>query len=218
MKRALLALLAALSMACAPSLTKLSDTANSSIVHILGVGVTEMATPFGVIEMEAPYVCTGFVVQPHKVLTAAHCAGHDMTADGQPVTLIKADKYDDLALLDAPTINKPSLTLRDRPVYQYEPIFSVGYGFGFIPSFVTAGHVVEVDVRPIDDRSSGIVSQSNGAPGMSGGPALDSRGNVVSINQNGKDGFQFGATVATIKAFLYDAGYPIPYVEPQEVN
>src|SRR5712664_4612206 len=46
----------------------------------------------------AKAVCTGFVINEFKeyVLTANHCAGKDMTADGKQATIVWANEEQDL--------------------------------------------------------------------------------------------------------------------------
>jgi serine protease Do len=172
------------------------DRVQSSVVRISNVG--------------EDFVCTGFVVQQGRVLTAGHCASphEDMLADGTPAKLLGVDLVDDLALLDTQT-SKHALTIRTSPVARAEDLTAVGYGFNASLlsviqlrllltnqslDYFTEQH--EASVAP------GLVMEGPLVGGMSGGPIVDHDGKVVGIAQRSFRGFSYGVGTGIIKAFL----------------
>ena len=79
----------------------------ASIVRITGVHQSD--------DGFQPYVCTGFVIRESRILTAGHCAGLQMRADGQEATPLKLDFYYDLLLLKVHT-DKPALSFNEDSV------------------------------------------------------------------------------------------------------
>src|SRR3990167_5164102 len=95
------------SLFSASPLTRMVDRVQSSVVRVTGERET------------FHYICSGEVIAPARVLTAAHCLGGSMLADGQTVRVLKVDEYYDLALLETIT-TKPRLAFRDVPVQRLE--------------------------------------------------------------------------------------------------
>jgi len=166
------------------------DRVSSSVTHIIGV------TDEGQHGM-----CTGFVIAKHRELTAAHCAGTDMTADGLVATVLKTDKYVDLALLEVGT-EKPALSFRDIPIARFEPLTAIGYAWGWKYLTVLGVRALLIDVQPNVSMAPGLFAQPGYIAGMSGGPVTDIDGHVVGIIQQTNEGVGFGVTVPLIKAFL----------------
>lgn len=174
------------------------DTASSAIVRI--VGKTEVMTFFG--PQEGEYVCSGFQIAPHRILTDEHCVGKEMTADGKPVKVLAADEYFDLALLETELVKPVSLSFRDVPVERFEPLKGIGYAYGWT-------RLTVLDVKPflidykVDPKSPpGLIVQGQYIGGMSGGPVIDKDGQVVGIIQRARDNTGYGVGITIIKAFL----------------
>lgn len=157
--------------------------------------------------MDGQYICTGFVIQPDVVLTAKHCVGPDLMADGYQTKLLQDDAYYDLALISVPKLSKPALTFRATPVITGEELFGIGYGNGWRFPIAMRVRVVHPNVVPHIGSPSGIISQGGFVSGMSGGPQVDLDGNVVGIVQQKLDSnLGYGVGFDMIKAFLLDAG------------
>ncbi len=174
------------------------DRATTSIVRITGEKTFD--TFFG--EIHGTYVCSGFVIETHRILTAAHCVGEHMTVDGHGAVLIKSDEYLDLAVYETDT-PKPVLPFREAPVVRFEDVNGVGYGFGFEKVLVTFNRVLLPDYTPELDMAPGIWYSNGFIGGMSGGPVIDQDGFVVGMVQRSADeGACYGVNVLTIHAFL----------------
>ncbi len=176
-----------------PTYTQVVEKAQTSVLHILG-SVTDDDGNVG------HYSCTGFAIAKRRVLTAAHCNGKDMTADGIHAILLKADVQSDLMLLEVGTGRKP-MTFRDTPVVRFEELTAIGYGYGWHYLTVLTVHPILVDVT-VEGMAPGMFVQGGYIGGMSGGPVIDMDGYVVGIVQRTSEGVGYGVTALTIKAFL----------------
>ncbi len=180
--------------------TTIAARAASSIVRVTG---TVQIIDFFQGPLQGTYVCSGEVIAPNRVLTAAHCVGDAMLADGVPVLhVLGTDKFYDLALLDVPTA-KPALVLRDGDAVVNEPLLAMGYAWGYNVITTLQVHPILVNIIPYKGGAPGILVQGAYIGGMSGGPVIDRYGEMVGIvQQRTEDGAGYGVGSVVIRAFL----------------
>jgi len=121
-------------------------------------------------------MCSGIVVDAVRghVLTAAHCIPDNLSTfrvDGKPGIIIKRDGQ--FALIQC-GMKRSVLVLRSTEPVIGEPIIIIGFAWGELAVF---GRLV-ASVKEGDFATDGAI-----APGMSGGPILDSGGLVIGMSQ-----------------------------------
>ena len=135
---------------------------------------------------------TGFVISANgHIVTNQHvvdrCVGdiHGNLSGEPPINLrvVSTDETNDLALLQAPTSSfKEIATIRDRAIHPGDAVVAIGYPFhGLLTSdfTVTTGIVSSLSGVLNDTRYLQISAAIQ--PGNSGGPLLDSAGQVVGM-------------------------------------
>lgn len=136
-------------------------------------------------------VCTISAINPNGYfLTAAHCVA-DIGSEGryieeQPLKIVFANFASDVAVVQAEHV-LPRAVLPvnlDDEVYVEMPITIVGHPFGYQDVFVTKGwianpHAVAIDTRPF------MLFNCTAAPGNSGSPVLNDKGEIISVLQIG---------------------------------
>lgn len=182
-----------------PTYPEVINRVQASVVRV--TGEMDVDTFFG--PMHGSYTCTGEVIALNRVLTAGHCIGERILADGVPIKgVLASDAYYDLALLDVST-QKPFLTFRDEPVQRFEKVSALGYAFGFTQISVLDERVFLVNAIPPDSGNlPKILVQPGYIGGMSGGPVVDANGQMVGIVQQTGDNIGLGVGVLIIRAFL----------------
>jgi hypothetical protein len=154
--------------------------------------------------------CTGFVVAPDQVLTAAHCVtnaggaiaiGPDGDEWAQGAVL---DMPGDMALLVVHTKGRPSVVFRHTPLKDNATVYALGYGFGYSRPVSTINTVLWQHYGP-DDKAVGLFVRGELAKGMSGGPMFDSVGRVIGLAQQSYQSVSYGADTPHIEAFLREA-------------
>ena len=146
-------------------------------------------------------VCTGIVLAQNRVLTAAHCVGEATQADGQEAILLKSDEFYDLAWLNVLTV-RPPLLVADDVVQENDEVQAYGYAWGWDRLTMLACRVIHVDFSPNPKMPVGVFTQGGYLPGMSGGPVVNSRSELIGIIQQTNDGVGYGVGVQLIRAFL----------------
>ena len=157
----------------------------------------------------------------HLWLTAAHCIldtetsedGTSITTptsglmiEGHLVYTVKLDKSVDLAVLFTPNFSLPVLRLASRAPLWEDRIRVVGYPFGFTAATIVEGTIATPE-EPFFDAQflpSYMLFTAQVAPGNSGSPVINTRGEIVSVHQIGWGrGYSSGggSTYARLKAF-----------------
>ena len=127
------------------------------------------------------------VVTNLHVVAGARRALRVLSADGRAHTarVLDASRRLDLALLDVPDADLvPPPIGRSARLRVGELVFAVGHPWGQ-PWVVTAGVVSGLGAFPVPGRAGAVPyirSDVRLAPGNSGGPLLDARGQVVGLN------------------------------------
>jgi S1-C subfamily serine protease len=177
---------------------KRSDEITSSIFRITGTKNVDTIFGYG----SSQYTCTGFQVDKQKVLTAAHCTGDNMLADGHEATLLKIDHYYDLALLSVEKADKPYLTLDDTPVKRFDELFASGYAYGWNKPLTFPVRAFIIDFPPVDGLPPGLNVMGPYIGGMSGGPLLNKKNGVVGVIQRASQNTGYSVGTVIIRAFM----------------
>lgn len=188
-------LLTLLTVGCAhtaplSTFAKTADRVSASVVRITGVRADHR-----------PIVCTGAVVAPTWVLTAAHCMSEPLSADGVAASVLKVSETYDLMLLSVDT-RKPSLEISDEKAERFQQLTAIGYAFGLTKLAVMSVRVLLVDVVPEEHIAPSVFVQPQYIEGMSGGPVVDAEGRLVGVIQNAGEGAGLHIGTLLIRAFL----------------
>jgi S1-C subfamily serine protease len=118
-------------------------------------------------------VCSSFSVAKNEFLTAAHCVTPVMRIGGKEISGISMDRHVDLALVRVPDLDLPPLKLA-KVVTLGEKLVSFGWGYGSM----------KIGVNSVSEMVDGeVVAWGAYVPGMSGGPVVNMRGELVSVVQ-----------------------------------
>ena len=159
----------------------------------------------------------------HLWLTAAHCVldeqlsdyGEEpraprptqgLTIEGKLAFIVKTDTVIDLAILFTPDLALPALRLARKGPFWEDTIRVIGHPFGYPSVTIVAGTVSNPDAEFVQAgfAPSYMFVTAPVAPGNSGSPIVNSRGEIVSVLQIGWGrGYSpgGGATYARLKAF-----------------
>lgn len=154
--------------------------------------------------------CSGAVVDDKAgkdgskdhVLTAAHCDGKEIYADGAAAKVISKDTKKDLMVLEVDDLGKPALPLAKSNPKTGNEVASYGYGWGLERPMFRTSHVSDDNTYIPENGIGGpfIVVDTQFVPGMSGGPVVNQAGEIVLIVQQGGGGVGIGVGAEVIKS------------------
>lgn len=160
---------------------------------------------------DAAFLCTGEVIAPHTVLTAAHCTLHTHKEDGMDVyldrmgtyyhgDLMKVDKYLDLALINVYV--GPKKPIKMAP-YNPAPGSEVaGIGFHSSPMPLILNGIVVADPVEMHTGTNLMPISRPLLHGMSGGPLVNQEGELVGVDVSTDDVIGFAVPIATVRVFV----------------
>lgn len=155
--------------------------------------------------------CTGFEINDAAVnkdkesvdyiLTAAHCDGDSLYADQATAKVVAKDTKKDLLVLEVPDLNRPALVIAQHNPKTGDEVASLGYGWGLERPMFRTAHVSDDKTYIPEDGIGGplIVIDAQYVPGQSGGPVVNTAGEVVSIVQRGGQGVGLGVGAETLR-------------------
>jgi len=135
--------------------------------------------------------CTAFSINQLKALylTAGHCVEptYTLSVDGFPVTVLKVDSTQDIALIRILRFHKPALKLGESPNVGE---IMIGFGWGMdAPSIMFfPGYIISLALDPFQGyelQGLRMIFSTNFMPGMSGGPITNGDGRLISLVQCG---------------------------------
>lgn len=145
------------------------------------------------VERLAANICTVSSINEKQRywLTAAHCV-EDMElvyyVAGEKATVVMRDVLNDLAILQTPTQTAPALDLAKKGPEVEDRVTVAGYPFGYPDPFLTLGTVANPSTKFTDEPGFDrpfMLFQVAGAPGSSGSPVVNRKGDLVSVIQIG---------------------------------
>jgi S1-C subfamily serine protease len=152
--------------------------------------------------------CTGFVINDDAkgqdyILTAAHCDGSKLYADGAAATVIYRDAKTDLMVLSVADLGRPAVKFAKSNPTLGQDVASLGYGWGLEHPMFRTATISEIDTYiAAEGEVAGpfIVTDAAFVGGQSGGCAVNTSGEVVMIVQRGGSGVGLGIGVELIVA------------------
>lgn len=136
--------------------------------------------------------CTAFNINEAAYLfvTAAHCNGIDVKVEGHAVGIVLIDEKNDVMLLQVPGLKRKALKHITTPVRRGEAVASFGFAYGWSQPMLRVGHVgiPILQTKQMGNRYLTMFSFGD-IKGMSGGPVVNIKGEVVSlVQQSNRDG------------------------------
>ena len=155
--------------------------------------------------------CTGVVIDNDRdfVLTAAHCDGPEMYVDLAPAKIKAKDVKNDLMVVHVEGIDRPEIKLALVNPKIGDEVASYGYGYAMERPLFRVAHISDNQGR-VDGQSGSefMIIDSSFVPGQSGGPVVNTKGEMVMLVQMGNDivGLGVGAETLKLKVGKYFAG------------
>ena len=156
---------------------------------------------------EAQYTSTGILVDRDLVLTNHHAIEGDgeitvelANGDVLPAKIVKSTKIQDLALLRISPVSMATATLGNVPRAD-QPVRIHGFARG--TTYRESSGIMTGPARPENTKRDTMFTTDAGvAKGMSGGPVLDERSQLVGVLFGGDEKGSFCVSIATVREFL----------------
>lgn len=187
MKKVLAIVLIALLSLAASTPFHLPVGIESSLLHTVAPQISDAGM--------SGMACTAFIVDAFRAraLTAEHCLPHPATSDafkiiahgGEEGTAQLEKLEDRAALLKISIKGHPPLKIAKNDPSIGEEVYSIGYGHNLQDFTVLFARVANTHVNVPDWDRNVTMLDKNFEPGMSGGPTLNSKDEVVGIVQAG---------------------------------
>lgn len=160
---------------------------------------------------------SGFIAESDGVIvTNAHVVGesaatvHLWDGSSYPASLKARNRRRDLAILSIPAMNLTPVTLTNSDELRVgELVIAVGNPLGFMGA-VSTGIVHAIGSRPGLGPAKWVQVDLQLAPGNSGGPLADARGNVVGVNTMISAGMGLAVPANTVAQMLAGDLDPAP--------
>jgi S1-C subfamily serine protease len=150
--------------------------------------------------------CSGFVIHEAEdwVLTANHCGSDDpdksIIVDLRPGKVQATDIQKDFLVLHVPGIDRPALHLATKDVEFGDVVLSFGYGGGYERPMLRQAIVAQPKAL-VPDAGPGewVMFDAAFIGGMSGGPIVNTDGEVVALVQMSSPTMGLGRSADTLK-------------------
>lgn len=140
--------------------------------------------------------CSGFAVGVVHVITAEHCVpqgNEEVRVNGVPVRVVKKNEL--FALLEVPVAQPSLMTISKENAIVTDAVAVIGFAYGEKPLAVLQRFVAR-------NVAGDIFLDGNIAPGMSGGPVINEKGQVVGLTQASNSVFGIACGAKEIRDFL----------------
>jgi S1-C subfamily serine protease len=155
-------------------------------------------------------ICTGFVINAKVrkddhdkdyVATASHCEAKDMYADQTAAKVIARNTDKDLLVLEVDDLDRPALKLaKDNPTVGQE-VVSFGYGYGLEKPMLRKAMISAESYIPYEGIGGPLFfCDATFVPGQSGGPVVNTEGEVVMMVQRGTTSVGIGVGAEILKS------------------
>lgn len=147
--------------------------------------------------------CSGFVINSEKkyLLTAAHCDGEKVLANGTPTYKMWKDERKDLMVLRASGLEDglSAFKVANKDPQLGDEVASLGYGMGLEKPMFRIAHISieKVDIEGLSGPF--IMVDAAFVGGQSGGAVINPAGELVMIVQRGTESLGIGVGAETIK-------------------
>lgn len=133
--------------------------------------------------------CSGSVIDTarHYVLTAAHCDGAELYADRVVAHVLAKDTHEDLLVLKVEDLDpaRTALTLATKNPEIQQPVLACGFGYALERPFYRSARIMDNKIVVPGLTQTYIGTDATFIGGMSGGPVVNDRGEIVAIVQRG---------------------------------